>query len=183
MRSNMAYECSSSFEDDRPTINFELAANARNDWLTAGKVIDGTLPRDAWPSDLSITVEDPQATQWDSFMNPGSGDVYSQRFVEAVGSGLADFSLLPCTLNGVPYVFLRCERPINCFDRQASRFKTYSADSPRILRIFHFAFTSALPEGAVLFRIPETLQLLATEAMAQKIATSGLRGVHLEPLP
>ena len=163
------YSCRPSFEDERPMIDFELADNACNDWLTVGKVFDGTLPQDVWPAEVAITIADSAATEWDGYMVAGTSGIYSRRFVDLVGQGLADFSLLPALLNDEPYFFLRCERRINCLDRHDARFETYPHDSTRIMSISHFAFTRAVPTAPELFGIPETLELLSTEALALKM--------------
>ena len=176
------YHCLPSFEEERPEIDFENPENAANDWLTIGKAWTGLLSRDEWPSDVVINVDHPDATMWDGYSVGGAGGAYSLRFMEAVRGGLDDFALLPASLNGERYYFLKCERRINCFDRQSARFETYPGSS-KIMAISHFAFNDHVPIGPTLFGIPETLRLLATEPMVRRMRSRNLKGVLTEPLP
>ena len=104
--------------------------------------------------------------------------------MEAAGAkALADFSLLPATVNGATYFHLRRERSINCLDRERSRFKPFPSDPQRIMHIHHYAFTSRVPSEARFFCIPESGQLLATNAMVERLSAFKLKGLELEPLP
>jgi hypothetical protein len=51
------------------------------------------------------------------------------------------------------------------------------------MSIEHFAFMTGVPTECALFCIPETLELLATAAMANRFRSSSLQGIFLEPLP
>ena len=176
------FACGASFEDNRPDIDFERPPNNENDWLTIGNVFSRTLPRQAWPRKVEIDVDDPFATDWDAYMVAGAGAAYSRRFLAVARHGLKNFTLLHATLNGEPYAFLRCERPIDCLNREASEFTTYPRSS-KILLYAHFAFNSSLPEGEQFFCIPDNLELLATKEMALCIRRSNLKGVVMTPLP
>lgn len=178
------FDCRPSLEDDRPVINFELKENARNDWLTVSKVLDGIEPKSAFPRDIRITVDDPRAWEWDCYFDGGSRGLFSQRFVDVVGSeALQYFSLLPALLNDCRYYFLYCEEPIDCFDRSRARFETFPHDPSRIMDISHYAFVEARLPAGCLFCISEVPDLFATEGVAQKIKASGLKGIRMPELP
>ena len=125
----------------------------------------------------------PDAIQWACYIDSGRG-LFSRKFVAAVGSeSLQGFTLLPATLNGCPYFFLRIETPIDCLNRTASQVETFPSDPLAIMEITHYDFyTDRLPECA-LFSIPEMPDLFATDGAAQRIEKSGLRGILLELLP
>lgn len=180
------YSCRPSSERDRPTIDFDLEDNAKIDWLRVGRILSGALPIDQFPSPVRVTVNNPDATtKWDCFKDGGTRGLFSRRFVDVVGrEGLRDFSLLRATLNGADYVFLRCDRPTDCLDRQRSRYDTSPHDPVRIMDIEHFAFRDELlAASARFFCIPEIPDLLVTEEIARNILASSLKGVRLEPLP
>jgi hypothetical protein len=177
------YKCRSSFEDSRPQIDFPLPTNAANDWLLIGDVEQGIEEIDQWPKTIALAVNDERASDWDCFMVPGTRDLYSQRFVHAVGkSALKGFVLLPAQLNRVTYYFLRNCEVVDCFDRQKAVYETFPHDPSRIMRIRQFAFVdNPVPEDAC-FCIPETRALLLTGPVANRIRDAGLRGIHLQQI-
>ena len=178
------YGCFTSYNEDRPNINFEDEVNAAIDWLTVGEVLDGSLPREAFPQNIRITVDEPTATQWDFFMVGGTCGLFSQRFVDVVGlDSFADFSLFPVTLNGERYFFLRCEQAVDCLDRKRSIFTTFRSDPARIKQIIHYEFHVDRVARYVFFCIPESPKLIATEYVVEIIKKSDLRGVQTPPLP
>lgn len=177
------YKCSYSIEEDRPEIDFMDAENAKNDWLLVSEVIDGLRPIGDFPK-VSVTVRHPDATNWDCYCDGGVRGLFSERFVEAIGqSSLIGLTLLPALLNGVSYYFLRCDQPVDCFDRENSEFETYPHDPKRIMDISHYAFGEDCLPMDCFFCIPETRRLLLTESMAIRLSAAGLKGICLTPLP
>lgn len=180
----VVYDCRSSTEEDRPWIDFEADETRRNNWLRVGEVVDGELPVSSFPLQVSVVVRHPEAVEWDCYFDGGSRGLFSQRFVDAVGlNDLRYFSLLPCTLNGAPYFFLRCERTVDCLDRGNSGFTTFPHNPSKIMHIKHFAFVDGRVPADALFCIPETRRLLATESVVRKIRDAGLKGVRTPELP
>ena len=177
------YECRPSYEDDRPQIDFEDSENGRNDWLAVGEVTDGTRSSNEFPV-VSVKVLHPEATQWDCFMVAGTRGLFSQQFLDTVGmAAFQGLTLLPAKLNDATYYFLRCEKPVDCFDRSLSVFETFRSDPTSIKRITHYAFRiDALPSDGC-FCIPETIALLLTESVAQRIQAANLKGVKIQPVP
>lgn len=179
----IVFKCRWSSEEDRPAIDFEDDDNRKNDWLAVGEVIDGTLPVTEFPT-VSVRVLHPEALDWDCFMVPGTSGLFSQRFVDAVGmASFEGLRLLPAQLNGATYYFLRCETPVDCFDRSKAQFVTFRSNPSAIMRINHFAFRSeALPQDAC-FCIPETVALLLTDSVAQRLRSAKLKGLCIQPVP
>jgi hypothetical protein len=177
------YNCRPSCEDDRPQIDFEDISNEQNDWLTVSDVLEGTLPVTEFP-EVKINVEHPDATLWDCYMDGGARGLFSQRFVDAVGhTAFCGLKLLPATLNGMTYYFLRCENPIDCFDRANASFKTFRSDPESIKEIMHYAFhEDSLPKDAC-FVLPEVPDLFVTEPVVNRLRAARLRGVRTEQLP
>jgi len=177
------YECRPSVEDDRPQIDFEDPENAKNDWLAVGEVIDGTRPVTEFPT-VSVQVSHPGASQWDCYMDGGVRGLFSQRFVDAVGmAAFQGITLLPASLNGTTYYFLRCEKPVDCFDRSNSVFETFAHDHSRIMDVSHYAFRSELLPADACFVLPELPDLLLTESVVQRLQAANLKGVRMQPLP
>ncbi len=178
------YYCGPSYEKDRPEIDFDDKVNAANDWLTIGEVIDGTLSEDHYPAKVVVKVNDPRATEWHCYMDGGMGGLFSNRFVECVGSdALERFSPFPAELNGAEYFFLRCHDPLDCLDRQQSTFEVFPHDPSRIMHITHYSFfKDRIPDGA-LFCIPEVHRLFATDGVVGKSLRGQLKGVLFSELP
>ena len=86
-------------------------------------------------------------------------------------------------MNDREYLFLRDENPIDCLDRKRSDLDVYQSDPSKILNVRHFVFTSDVPSDPVLFCLPGSFRLFATESLAKRIARSDLRGIVVEPLP
>jgi len=177
------YECRPSIEDDRPQIDFEDFENSINDWLLIGEVINGTKPIGDFPM-VSVTVRDPDATNWDCYRDGGIRGLFSERFVEAIGrSSFIGLTLLPAMLNGIPYYFLRCDQPIDCFHRSKASFETFRSDPMAIKRITHFAFQENLVPTNGCFCIPETVALLLTETVVERLNAAKLKGIHIIAAP
>lgn len=178
------YDCSWSTEEDRPSIDFEADENRKNDWLRVGEVVNGQLPISAFPSQLAVSVRHPEALEWDCYMDGGARGLFSQRFVDSAGpNALQHFSLLPCSLNGHTYFFLRCELKVDCFDRMNSQFETFPHNPLKVMHIKHFVFVDKRVPPDALFCIPETRRLFATESVVRRINDAGLKGVCTPELP
>lgn len=177
------YDCRPSNEDDRPQIDFESAVNGKNDWLAVADVIDGTLPISDLPS-VSVQVFHPDATNWDCYMDGGVRGLFSQRFVDAVGMvAFHGLTLLPAKLNGATYYFLRCERPVECFDRCNSVFETFAHAPSRIMDVSHYAFRDDTVPTDACFVLPELPDLLLTESVVERLRAANVKGVRMQPLP
>jgi hypothetical protein len=48
------YKCRSSFEDNRPQIDFQMPSNSRNDWLMIGNVENGSVDIAQWPRNVAL---------------------------------------------------------------------------------------------------------------------------------
>lgn len=178
------FDCRPSIEDDRPVIDFEKNINAKNDWLSVAKVLDGTKPKSAFPANIAVRVDDPRATEWDCYFDGGSRGLFSQRFIKAVGSeALRCFVLYPALLNDEQYYFLGCEQSIDCFDYTNARYQTFPHDPSRIMSISHYAFIEDNLPDRLLFCIPESPDLFATESIVERIKASGLKGIRMPALP
>jgi hypothetical protein len=117
-------------------------------------------------------------------MDGGVRGLFSQRFVDAVGmAAFQGITLLPASLNGTPYYFLRCEKPVDCFDRSNSVFETFAHDHSRIMDVSHYAFRSELLPADACFVLPELPDLLLTESVVQRLQAANLKGVRMQPLP
>ena len=178
------YNCSHSIEEDRTVIDFENAENLKNDWLRVGDVHDGLRPLEDYPVNVTVSVPHADATLWDCYSVPGTRGLFSERFVQAVGNdAFRGLSLLPARLNEATYFFLRCDQPIDCFDRSMALFETFRCDSTSIKRITHFAFQENLLPADGCFCIPETVALLLTDTVVQRLKTARLKGLHIEKMP
>jgi hypothetical protein len=177
------YHCRPSWEESRPQIDFEAADNGGNDWLVVGEVVDGTRPVQDYPQ-VAVRVDHPRANQWDAYMVAGTRGLFSKRFVNLVGrAAFQGLSLLPASLNGEEYYFLRCEAPVDCFDRINAVFETFEHAPDEIMEITHYAFREdCLPVDAC-FVVPELPYLFATESVVDRIQAAKLKGVMLQPLP
>jgi hypothetical protein len=177
------YKCRSSFEDNRPQIDFQMPSNSRNDWLMIGNVENGSVDIAQWPRNVALWVNVDQVSDWDCFMVPGTKSLYSQRFVHVVGKrSLERFVMLPVQLNGVTYYFLRNREAVDCFDRQKAVYETFPHDLSRVMRIRQFAFVANFVPQDACFCIPETRALLLTGPVANRIRDAGLRGIHLQQI-
>ncbi|MDB5345308.1 MAG: hypothetical protein JWP89_3685 [Schlesneria sp.] len=135
------YECRTSLEEDRPEIDFRDPINRRNDWLLIGDVIDGSRPLSDFPVNVKVRVAYPDATHWDFYQDGGMRGLISQRFVNSVGvDSFLGLCLVPTSLNGAQYYLLRLDYSIDCFDRAASRFKTFRSDPTAIQSVSHYSF-------------------------------------------
>lgn len=179
------FRCGPSCEDHRPMIDFDLPVNAKNDWLTIGKVVEGRLPAGQFPESVKITVPDPRATRWDCFMDGGTRGLFSRRFAISVGkNALSDFQLMPAKLNEEDYFFLRRIRSRDVLDREKSDVITFPHDPIRVMEIRHYVFRHTSPDSLPqLFCIPETPELLASETIADVITRTQLRGIRLDVTP
>ena len=178
------YECRPSYEVNRPQIDFEAAENAQNDWLVIGEVLDGSRPLRDFPDNVVVTVVHGEATQWDCYMVAGTRGLFSQRFVNIVGTdALRGFSLLPVKLNDGFYFLLRCNQPIDCLDRAKSAFDTFRSDPTTIKRITHYGFHEDRLPNDICFCIAELPDLLLTEYVVRRLESAKLKGLRLLKLP
>ncbi len=173
------FQCRASSQEDRPAINFGHPVNMQNDWLLIGSILDGDHNMSEYPY-VEIFVADEDATEWDIY-HSGGRLLFSSKFVDTVGeASFYGLVPLPAYLNGAEYWYLRCERTIDCIDREKSEFETYSPDSDRINFIFKAVFLESRIGEDMCFTLPDRTNFLyMTEPVAIRLTKANIKGMKL----
>lgn len=177
------YEVRPTSEDYRPVIVFHDPRNAENDWLLAEEVLEGTRDELEYP-EIVIHVEHPEATKWHGYVDGGMGGLYSEAFVRFLGSeALSDFQLLPASLNGSRYYFLKRVNWLECLDLVNSKYEYFRSNREKIRSISEAVFVEEGVPRDRLFVVPQMREiLLASEEMVERILKGGYRGVECREL-
>ncbi len=174
------FQCHSSSEEDRPEIDFGHTVNMRNDWDQIEEILDGDRDTDEYPY-VEIYVEDDDATAWDVYHSGGSM-LCSSRFLDTIGeSCLYGLVPMPAYLNGEEYWYFRCEKTIDCLDREKSKFDAFSEDPRRVMFLYKAVFIESMIGNDMCFTIPgcERTALFMTEPVANRLMHAGIKGMRL----
>lgn len=177
------YEVRPTSEDYRPVIVFHDSRNAENDWLLAEEVLEGVRDELEYP-EIAIHVEHRDAVTWHGYVDGGMGGLYSEAFVRFLGSdALSDFQLLPASLNGARYYFLKRVNWRDCFDLVNSKYEYFRSNREKIRSISEPVFVEEGVPRDRLFVVPQMRGiLLASEEMVERILKGGYRGVECREL-
>ena len=151
----------------------------QNDWLQIGEILDGNQDTSEYPY-VEIFVEDDDATDWDVYFS-GGRLLFSSKFVETVGEK-SFFGLvpLPAYMNGAEYWYLRCEHPLDCIDRERSKFKTFPSDPKRIMFLSKVVFKeNEIPKDSCFTHPDRKNCLYMTESVADRLVAAGIKGMKL----
>jgi hypothetical protein len=178
--SRSIFELLPSSELFRPQIDFELAENSSIDWSTVDDVLRGETEDSKWPK-VDIRVHGETTTLWDCYAVPGVlGGLLSERIVNVVypihdGS----FTLFPARVNGMKYVFLRCDMPTDCFDWAHSDVTTFESDPSQVMEVRKYAFFPDRIKDFGIFSIREFPVLLLTDSTAHRLLSLAPNGIEL----
>ena len=176
---NRAYKLKWDYEMDG--IDFELASNRKIDWLAASDVLENpSADRSHFPS---IRIIGPGV--YSDCFSTTVNCMFSRRAITVIGdSALADFDRFEVYIDDAPYYILRCQRTIDCFDRERSIFDTFPDDPSRIMGMKKYVFREEqIPDDRV-FCIPElsTSSLFCTSPVVARIKQHGLVGIMTIPI-
>jgi hypothetical protein len=173
------FECAASSEKDQPEINFNHPVNKQNDWLLIGEILDGIRDTDEYPY-IEIYVEDDDATDWDIYFS-GGRLLFSSHFVDTVGeNSFYGLVPLPAYLNGAEYWYLRCEQPLDCIDRERSKYKTFPSNPKKIMTLYEAIFKETeIPEDTCFTHPDRTNCLFMTQSVADRLLAAGIKGMKL----
>ncbi len=130
---------------------------------------------------IELYVEDEDATDWDVY-HSGGRVLCSTRFLDTIGeSCLYGLVPMPAYLNGEEYWYFRCEKTIDCLDREKSKFDASSSDPRRVLILYKAVFIESMIGEDVCFRIPgyESTWLFMTEPVANRLIQAEIKGMKL----
>jgi hypothetical protein len=173
---------STSIEDDRPQVDFEREEHRAIDWLRVGHVLRTKRPISDYP-EVSLSVEQPDATEWDFFSVAGTLGLLSDRAIECIGRpAFRLFDLLPASINGEDYRFLRCKETLQCFDRENSVVIPFPSDPDGIMDVTQYRFKMELIPDPICFSIPEFYELFATQSVKLAAENAHVKGIDFELL-
>lgn len=176
------FRCKASAEENRPDIDFGHPVNKQNDWTRIMRILDGDSDSNEYPF-VELFVEEEDALEWDVYHSGGLG-LYSSKFLDTIGeSSLYGLIPLPAYLNGGEYWYLRCEKTIDCIDREKSKFETYfstSTNSNEISIIFKPVFIESKIGKDICFTLPNRKNFLyMTESIADRLIKANIKGMKL----
>jgi hypothetical protein len=168
-----------SRQEGRPLIDFTRPENVKNDWLLAGQVLRGEAAEDAYPP-LLVLVNHPEAEAYDYYPMPGTSDLMSERAVNVLEPyGLPCFKFFQVWLNGASFFLLKRRKRLDVLDRDHSVLVPFPSDPRNIMEVVTFRFRKNDIVDPLLFSIPETSHLFATQTVARAVEKAGLRGFEV----
>src|SRR5262249_7441761 len=163
-----------SSEKGRPVIDFSLPENGRNDWLLVGQVLRGEREEKDYPNVL-IFVHHPEAVNWDMYFGGGNFGLMSERAVDLLEPYASDyFKFFQARLNGESFFFLKRKRVLDCLDPERSILVPFRCDPTGIKEIKRYRFHMDRIADPLVFTIPETPELFATQSIDSLIRGEGL---------
>ena len=178
-RTGQVFLVTPSTEEGRPCIDFTFRQNPENNWLLVDQVLRGERPAKDYPSVL-ILVDHPEAEAWDLYTVPGTFGLMSERAVDLLlpyASGY--FQFFQAWLNRASFFFLKRRLALDCLDRERSIFVPFGSGPHAIKLIKRFCFRKECIPDPLLFSIPDTPDLFATQTIERIIREEGLRGFRL----
>jgi hypothetical protein len=172
------FEIRTSLESGRPEIDFELSENAQIDWGFVGQVLEGSRPIQDY-STIHISVQHPEATDWDFYSCAGTFGIFSQKVVDLIGAdAFNNFELIPAQVNGKGYFFLKCIKRIDCFDRDKAEFIPFDGEPIKIMTIQKYMFKLDKIDAKHIFCIPENENIYCSEGHSLLFSNT-LKGFRL----
>jgi hypothetical protein len=174
------FRCLPSCEDDRPEINFSHPTNMQNDWDLIEMYLDGDSDTTVYPY-VEIYVDDGRALEWDLY-HCGGSMLCSTKFLDTIGvRSLYGLLPLPAYMNGEEYWFFRCEKTLDCLDREKSEFDVFSDDPKRVMFLYKAVFIEEMIGEDTVFTIPgeESTSLFMTEPVANRLIKAKIKGMKL----
>jgi hypothetical protein len=181
MATQHVYRISTSLEEDRPEIDFELSENSDCvDWIQTREILDGSLDVTHYRSPhLIVAASD--ATEWDFYRCGGTLGVLSKRAVDILRPyGTRCFDYLEAFINDRPFFLVREIGTIDCLDRKSTIGKMFPHDSSRFMRIDQYSFHKSRLVDPSIFVTPEdNTRIFGTDSVNRLIEQHGLRGFRL----
>ena len=173
-----------STEETRTVIDFDNERNATIDWRFVGQVLRGKRARSDY-APVDITIDVPDASDWDFYSIPGTHGLISQRAKLLLAEWTYDYiRFFDATINvRDQYAFLCRGTPLDCFDRDQAMVEVFPHDTERIMRVMKYSFKVDRIKKPSVFCIPELKgDLYATPGVVDRVVSSGLRGFSFERL-
>jgi hypothetical protein len=171
-----------SFEDYRPSIEFDVPANQGIDWLLLRKILLGERTTSDY-QEASLMVSNPAATSWGFYSVPGTLGLISEQAVTSIGSSAFRFyNLLPARLNDRKYFFLKPVELLACLDMEKSLLIPFRINPNRIKDIKKYGFHKSRISDPLIFSIPELPGLFATPGVKEAVVRNQLQGFHFNSL-
>jgi len=176
------YNIRPSFEDDRIEIDFELEDNSEIDWDVVNQILDDEITRDQYEP-FHVVIKDEEALDWDFYSLPGTLGLLSKKAKDIFESYCTDyFEFLDATINSIPYFLIKEFNTLKCLDREHSILIPFKSDPNNVMQIKKYVFYKELIKDPLIFSIPESSDIYATQSVAQIIRESSLQGFHFELL-
>ena len=173
-----------STERTRPEIDWD-STNDQNgvDWDFVDEIINGQRPMSDYEP-IRLVVASLRPGSWHCYLCPGTLPLISYEAVSLIGLRVfhQSFDLLPAKINDADFFLPVCRKPLDCFDRENSVYKTdRNADS--IMRIDTYKFHEKKIDANSLFTIPEYAHVLyCTSAVRDAILKANLRGFKFKQI-
>ena len=110
----------------------------------------------------------------------GRNGLFSQRFIDVIQPHMEpSFSLLPATLDGRPFFFLRHESSIDCLDYEGSDVRYFDCDPTDIKSIKSYSFHTEQLQRPLVFSLPGYYgRIFWTKPLVDICKDVGLTGVR-----
>lgn len=135
--------------DERPEWVGVPPRQYLDDFLSLGRPVEEYTPRVYKCSSLDVRI-------LDFIPSEGTRGLFSQRFVDTIRSYIRPcFTLLPATLNGAPFYFLRREDSLDCLDAAQSTVRYFDDEKrTKIMSIKRFSFNTETLHCPLVFGLP-----------------------------
>lgn len=181
MATKNVFIVSSSLQNKRPEIDFEDdAISEATDWMLVGDILSGEVSAKKY-SEVKLKLRARDACKWDFYRCGSALGLISQKAADVLRKSAAkSFALLPASINGSPYYFLRVKGSIDCLDKKKSEIVPFRSDPKAIQWIEKYVFRKKQLVDPSLFVIPEGIwHLLATDGVRGLIEAHKLKGFRL----
>ncbi|MEZ6056498.1 MAG: hypothetical protein R3C01_07315 [Planctomycetaceae bacterium] len=120
----------------------------------------------------------------DYVSSEGTNGLFSQAFIDVIAPYMEpSFSLLPATLNGQPFYFLRHEGSVDCLDYENSDVEVlgdeYGEDAGKLMPIKRYSFHTEQLQRPLVFGLPGYCgYIFWTKPLVDICTEAGLTGVR-----